>query len=267
MKEISIDESKKIQLNILKCIDSFCRKNEIHYSLAGGTLIGAVRHKGFIPWDDDIDLMMMRDDYERFLSLFKDEKYKLLSWHNYNEWESLYSSVVDPNTEVYWSKSTKSTRGIWVSIFPIDRIPDDDVIVSKMINKVQRLSKGYILRLKASSWTIDTNVAYNLAKAICRFFLKVIPYSMILKPAEKIITSYNDKETSRFSSSSEWAFDIIFNFSSKDFNGYEDMKFEDMKAMVCSGYDDYLKGQYGDYMQLPPEEERVARHDCRMYYK
>ncbi len=266
MREISLEESKRIQLNILKSIDSFCRKNGINYSLAGGTLIGAVRHKGFIPWDDDIDLMMLRKDYDRFVSVYKDDYYLLLSHRLKKDWPYLYSSVVDPNTEVFYAGEKKSNRGVWVSIFPIDRIPDDDKSYHEMIHDVQKIS-GTVIRLKESYWTPNTNVFYNVAKAICRVLLLPFHFSFWCRKMEEIITSCNGTETKRYSSSSEWTFNTIFCFSADSFDSYVDLDFEDMKCMSCAGFDDYLRGQYGDYMKLPPEEERVPKHDCRMYYK
>lgn len=264
-KEITLEESKQIQVNILKNIDLFCRNNGINYSLAGGTLIGAVRHKGFIPWDDDIDLMMLREDYDRFIKQYKDDYYQIISFHSNKKWHNLFSCVVDPNTVVYrWDREWN--RGIWVSIFPIDRIPDDDGAVYKMIQKVQRISHS-IIRLKKSFWTNNTNVFYNITKMFGRIILMPFPNAFWCKKMEKIITSYNRITTKRYSSTSEWAFDIVFHFSADSFNSYVDLEFEGIKCMSCSGYDDYLRSQYGDYMKLPPEEERVPKHNCKMYYK
>lgn len=266
MREIFLEESKQIQMKILKSIDSFCRKNGINYSLAGGSLIGAVRHKGFIPWDDDIDLMMMRDDYNKFVSIYTDEIFKVLSHRRINTWPHLYCSVVDPRTEVLYHGEKKSKRGVWVSIFPIDRIPDDNNVVNKMIRDVQKIS-GSMIRIKKSYWTPNTNFMYNLAKAIGRIVLSPFPVSIWCNKIERIIISHNNEPTKRYSSSAEWAFGTIFNFSADSFDGYVDLDFEDMKCMCCAGYDDYLRGQYGDYMQLPPEEARVPKHDFKAYWK
>ena len=80
MKAISQEEIRSIQIAILNSVDAFCRKNNLKYSLAYGTLIGAVRHKGFIPWDDDIDIIMPRPDYDRFVAKYKDSVYDVLSY-------------------------------------------------------------------------------------------------------------------------------------------------------------------------------------------
>lgn len=262
MKEITLEESKQIQLKILKSIDSFCRKNNIHYSLSGGTMIGAVRHKGFIPWDDDIDLMMLREDYEKFISLYSDNYYQLLSFRKIKNWPFLYSSVVDPQTVLYYGERKNEDRGIWVSIIPVENI--DKNYVPHMVKCLHFIEKG-VIRLKRSYWTPNTNLLYNITKAICRFVLLPFPCSFWLNKLEKIIINPNC--TDLLGLPSVWMLIRVYSFPKKVFNGYIDVDFEDLKCMAIAGYDEYLRAVYGDYMILPPEKDRVPKHGYTAYWK
>jgi len=101
MIELDIEALKKVELDILSFIHDFCEKNDIKYSLCGGTLLGAVRHKGFIPWDDDIDIFMLRDQYEKFISLMEnndDDTFKLITYKNSKNYNLLFAKVVDKRT-------------------------------------------------------------------------------------------------------------------------------------------------------------------------
>lgn len=125
-KELTLKEKQEIMLDILKDIDRFCRENNIRYSLACGTLLGAVRHGGFIPWDDDADLFMLREDFDRFVKIYKSDRYNLL--FNTREKEQFfamgYAKVNDPTTYIAESL-TMTNHGVFVDIFPIDRVPED----------------------------------------------------------------------------------------------------------------------------------------------
>jgi lipopolysaccharide cholinephosphotransferase len=124
MQELSIERLKETELDIFIEIDRFCRKNEIQYSLAGGTLLGAVRHKGFIPWDD-IDLMMTRENYDRFISLFSKEagRYRVITYQNNPQYKYLFAKVVDSQTKVVEEHYFPvDDLGVFVDIFPIDAL-------------------------------------------------------------------------------------------------------------------------------------------------
>ena len=125
-KEISHDELKELQMKILDHIDDFCTKYQIRYSLSSGTLLGAVRHGGYIPWDDDIDIMMLREDYEKFTNCYKNESsveyYQLLDHHVKSDYSCLFMKIHDTRTLVNEDWQLPEL-GIYVDIFPIDKIP------------------------------------------------------------------------------------------------------------------------------------------------
>ena len=129
MKTINTEELKKIQVEILDYVDKFCEERNIKYSLYAGTLIGAVRHKGFIPWDDDIDIMMLRSDYERFLKELheeKDSRYKILDFRYDHSYHYAFAKVIDSKTQLREEViDPYDGLGIYIDIFPIDVLPDN----------------------------------------------------------------------------------------------------------------------------------------------
>ena len=134
MKELSKNEIKTIQLDILQSIHQFCETNNIRYSLAYGTLLGAIRHKGYIPWDDDIDVMMPRPDYERFIQNYPNfcDRNIVQTYNNDNSYYLWCAKVYDNRTE----QITFPTRsGVCVDVFPIDGLPDNLEDVRKYIKK------------------------------------------------------------------------------------------------------------------------------------
>lgn len=132
-----IEEIKKIQLEILKYVDQFCSQNNIKYALGYGTLIGAVRHKGFIPWDDDIDIIMRRNDYNRFIELFSKEtgRYKVWSHNLQTDYPIPYAKVTDEKTLKLEGTNYYVERGVDIDVFPLDDLPNDEKAVDKVFKK------------------------------------------------------------------------------------------------------------------------------------
>ena len=131
MKKITIEEAKKIELDILSYIDDFCQKNNIEYFINYGTLIGAVRHKGFIPWDDDIDISMTRENYDKFIEYYKNDKskYKLLALETNKHYFNNFAKIVDSTTRIDNTRIYKSyPSGIFIDIFPMDSFSDKKIV-------------------------------------------------------------------------------------------------------------------------------------------
>lgn len=263
MKEISFDESRKIQLEILQVIDEFCRENSINYSLAWGTLIGAIRHKGFIPWDDDIDLMMKRTDYERFIDSFNSPNYRLYCFKKREFWHQFLAKITDERTMVVFNYKNKGSFGLWISIFPIDNVPD--VGFDKWKKKLFRRTS--LFRLRTASWRKDTSLLRNVLKVSIRFMLSFVSSYKCGKFVENLLTENNDRKTERVciwaGSRGITGFDYYPSFL---FENYMKTEFEGKQYMIISEYDQYLRMTYGDYLQLPPEKERIPSHDYKAYY-
>lgn len=264
MKELSKNEIKTIQLDILQSIHQFCETNNIRYSLAYGTLLGAIRHKGYIPWDDDIDVMMPRPDYERFIQNYPNfcDRYIVQTYNNDNSYYLWCAKVYDNRTE----QITFPTRsGVCVDVFPIDGLPDNLEDVRKYIKKKRKLFfRRLVFTCKNNSYR-PGNKFVNAFKYIIKRIL-VPSRSAVIKQIEKLYKSYPY-------STSNYVGDIIDLFGERGwlkkeiFENYTTASFENLQVKIIKDYDTFLKARYGDYMQLPPEEERVPGHAAPVYWK
>lgn len=120
MKEISFEEMRKLQLKMLEAVIDVCKSNNITYYLGGGTMLGAARHKGFIPWDDDIDINFLRPDYDKLIGIFKKENYKLISIFDITG-EFMWYQIVDTRTSIV---GDDKKYGVYMDLFPIDAWPN-----------------------------------------------------------------------------------------------------------------------------------------------
>ena len=260
MKELTLEDCKKIQLDILKHFDSFCRQQGLKYSIGEGSLIGAMRHKGFIPWDDDIDILMVREEFEKFCSLYKNTKYPLLSNITTENWFDGYVSLIDPTTEVYSIDGQKWNRGVWVTILPIDNYPN---------GKMESLLFAHQLCFWYKLCNIKKSHALGgtLVTTIFRYFIcKCYSLKKLSAKFEKCITKYKNIQTQkRGSLTCAWHKPWVCSFSA--FEKYLEVQFEDISVMVFAGYDEYLRCQYGNWTQLPPIEQQVCKHTYIAYLK
>lgn len=252
-REISLADMHNIQLGMMKAIHQFCIEKNIRYSLGGGTLLGAVRHKGFIPWDDDVDIMMPRPDYERFLTLFEGifPQYNIQHYKNDNNYYKPFAKVYDNRTlliEAY------CTTGVFIDVFPIDGMPNEDVYIL-MLRKLNKLAR----RLRYT-----TNIISGNFKFLKRLYGKLHSRDKALYRYDKYITSYKF-ETSEYAGAISGAYGVKEHMPVYVFDEYVELKFEDTKFMAIKEYDLYLKKHYGDYMQLPPIENRIS-HEFKAYY-
>lgn len=263
-KEVTFEEGRQIALDILIYFDEFCKKNDIKYSLGEGTLIGAVRHKGYIPWDDDIDLLMTSDQLDKFLSLYKGGIYELKTRKKGTKWWNIVSRLCDPKTEVFFPGEKESEHGIWIALTPIYHKPDDE-------NEWKRINRWrnyylHLCRLKDSYWTPASGIPKNLIKALMRLVLKPVSIYYLRTRAQKLMTKYDDVPTKNVVKPRieyyRWR-----TYPAYIFDGYTELEFEGYKFPVLAKYDEYLTITYGDYMTPPPEEERVPKHGFKAYWK
>ena len=257
-KELGLNESKAYLLKMLVSIDNCCRKNGIRYSLDYGTLLGAVRHKGFIPWDDDIDLLMVRDDFEKFKKAFSVEGYDLLSEEN-ESWARYYIRVCDKSTSLEFLNLCEQipNHGLWIAIFPIDNVPDNVNDWKKMRQAITFW--GSLLRLKHSMWTHGD--LRNLLKLFGRILLKPIHAKWIVSHLRKAMMNADYTRTNRRYQLGSKFYENPFSM----FENYIDIEFEGHQVMCISEYDKYLRNYYGDYMQLPPIEQRFPKHEFKAF--
>lgn len=262
--EITLEESKKICLDILVYFDKFCREHDIKYSLGEGTLLGAVRHKGFIPWDDDIDLIMSSDQYEKFISLYSGGEFELKTIKKGTNWWNTVSRLCNPHTEVFFQGYKESEHGIWIALTPIYHKPD----LEKDWKKLERKRNFYLhlCRLKDSYWTPPSGFIRNMIKLIIRMLLAPLSTYFLRSLAQKQMVKYDDIQT-KCVVKPRLEYYLWRTYPIEIFDDYTELEFEGHKFPVLSKYHEYLTITYGDYMTLPPESERVPKHGFKAYWK
>jgi len=260
MKELCQKELKKVQLDILQAVHEFCAKNKIGYYLTYGTLIGAIRHNGYIPWDDDIDICMARPDYEKFLRFFGDGRYEVVSFDKDQRFLFSFAKVIDNNTVLIEESGINYKMGINIDIFPIDGIDDDTALLKWQI-LLHKLVDFKVVRL-----SLSRSLFKNLVLLAGKMLLCVIPLSVLIRSMTKNAIKHDYDSAKKvccvaFGSKYNQPIDktifekgVLWQFESKQF-------------YVPAGYDQYLKSVFGDYMKLPPIEKRVTHHKFRAYYK
>ena len=269
MQKINIEEQKQIQIEILKEVKKICDSNNLNYYLGGGTLLGAVRHKGYIPWDDDIDIMMLRKDYEKLLEIFNkqcDKKYKLLCYKNTKDYYYPFTKIVNIQTKLEETKLRPiAEMGLFIDVFPIDFLPEEDKKITKIFKSYARwYSLVSVYQAKPEKLTAKSKSKMIIKKIILPILEKFKLYSKILKKIDKIIIKYNNTSkvaciTGRYQEKEIMPSSYIAEYKLVDFEGE--------KYKIPAGYDEYLTKHYGDYMELPPEEKRVKEHDNSAYWK
>lgn len=259
----SLDELKKIELDIMIKVHQFCEENGIKYYMIAGTLIGAIRHKGFIPWDDDIDIAMPREDYEKFLKKFPEygKKNNLLAINNRTNpyYGRPMTKVIDTRTSLTEPEyRSDDPIGVFVDIWVMDGVPDDaskDAWLKKMRKEKE------ILFASAYKATTQFSFAKNLAILLGR----PINYKKRAEKFDKLAQTYKYEEC-----------DTVVNYigMTKKLETYQKswfgegvlVDFEGYKFWAPVKYDEWLRARFGDYMQLPPENERIPHHVMNTYW-
>lgn len=270
--EVSLEDMKKLELAILKEVDSICRANNFRYSIIGGTLLGAVRHHGFIPWDDDVDLVMPRPDFDRLVAYCKKNKtnFELKCIQTDHRYGSLHAKacnrstiLVDENVGNRWN----CEFGVFIDIFPLDGLGNTreealknfrkgafkrELLVAANWKKYFRSRTHtwyyepvrfgmYVISRKVSNYKLITDIEKGLRK---------IPFDLV-KYCAPMSGSYREREI----------------MPTKFYNNTIELEFEDAKFLAIRDYDKYLSSVYGNYMELPPVEKRKTHHTFTPYWK
>ena len=262
MIEISAEETKKIELEILLNVTKFCEANQLRYYLTYGTLIGAIRHKGFIPWDDDVDIQMPREDYNKLIELYHHEYIKVVVPGTPMAKHSIIK-VIDTRTiktEPVFNYPN-GVLGIDIDIFPIDGTPDDGAEFETWYKKLRKCYENFFY----TSQIPNGNLRHKLKILISKIFLKKPEY--YIKQAAMLHAKY-PYDSSQYVGSIESLFNSPQNRVPREcFEHTVEVDFEGEKFKAPIGYDQLLKNIYGDYMQLPPEEKRVTHHTHKTFWK
>jgi lipopolysaccharide cholinephosphotransferase len=249
-----------VEVSILKEIIKVCSSNDIEYFIVGGTALGAVRHGGFIPWDDDIDIGMTRENYNKFLKLAEnqlDKEFFLQTVHTDSDSPFHFAKVRKKGTKFieYYCRNLNINQGIFVDVFPYDNIPDNNHLKKVQYIKTIILSNLFIAK-SVKEPSLEATTRKDRIKHITRYSLhyalKAIPKNLLYKMLDKEIQKYNSINTS----SKCYVRTPALIIKNEFLYPLKNIEFEGM--MVCAPYDchSYLSSQYGDYMKLPPEEKR-----------
>ena len=265
-KITDLDEIKALEIGILRRFDEFCGAHDLKYCLTGGSLLGAVRHKGIIPWDDDIDIGMFRPDYDKLLKLAKEmpEDCRLFSIENGDKSARLYGRVCDMNfvsVDKYYDQSLSNYFGI--DVFPLEAVPSDMQEYAKFSKKIRLLRRMFIFANSALFKGNGFLKAY-IIKPIPILICKIIGAKKIFKMFRNLIEKidYEDAEyiallTGQYTENEQYPKSKYYDLVRIDF--------EDLKLPAMKTYDEYLMRLYGDYMELPAEAHRRPHHSFDLY--
>lgn len=263
MKELTLREFQLALLEILIEFDKVCRKNGLKYSLAGGTLLGAVRHKGFIPWDDDIDVMMPRPDYEAFVRLAEKAFTGHIAVSPDRGKDCLFPflKLCDKNVRISVPVYGE-TEYLWIDIFPVDGLPDDreeaGKILAESVSYRKYLFYGKLSRKDFSAFMRNYTGSHSkLAARLIRCYVRIFCPKRRTLAKISALAARNPYETSPCCGVVTWG--CYGAGEAYDKAGWENMtevEFEGRKFPSIGCWQEYLSGIYGDYMRLPPEEKR-----------
>lgn len=257
----------QLELAIFKRFSAIAAAYHLHYVATGGTLLGAIRHQGFIPWDDDMDIALPRNDYEHFLQIapaeFKNDHYFLQTpWSDQN-YALSYAKILDRNTYIEERNNVNNARkGVFLDIFPLDKIPKSKEKRRRQMIDIRRLDSRIYLKLR-----------YNIIDNPIRRLYGTLSSEQLLaaktfkQNRQQTMVAYNNRENlDQFKNlASQYAYDKEI-FSIDQVQDSTVVPFEDTLIAVPKDYQTILTRLYGDYLTLPPENQRSEKHIVKLIY-
>ncbi|MBP3942152.1 LicD family protein [Sphingobacteriaceae bacterium WQ 2009] len=266
------EKHKNILIHVFKEFISICEKHNLAYFCCGGTAIGVVRHQGIIPWDDDIDILMPRDDYEKFIAIYKDnENFELITPENNNNYYLPFIKLCDKKTTILETFDNLCIIGAFVDIFPLDGVPSDKAKRQELMHNFKVNSNILAIVSKPSKVNIK-NFINRLFKFQLRTAYFELFYSFDKKnKREKILKKLNDAAKLHSFQQAEIVGNLCGMYGEREFipkewfKTYTSLKFENLDVRMPSEYHKYLKQIYGDYMMLPPVDKRISHHNLAYF--
>lgn len=263
-RPINDNEFKKLLLDEMTFFDEFCTRHDITYYLFYGSMLGAARHGGFIPWDDDIDVAVPYKDYLRLVDLFNEEsdRYKLISTHTNPDYTLPLPKIIDTKTRLIqkYHRIEKVDLGIYIDLFIFNGLPEEKSEAEKYLTIAKNLTKGWI----HSSSTFagkDGSLVSNIAKYIAHTPSRIRGYNYYLMEIEKMASKYDFYQSTYVSNLCFVNIDYLY--PREDFLPIR-AKFEDKEFVIPAGYDRLLTIRYGDWKKPPSKNGQVSEHtyDC-----
>lgn len=252
---LSKKEMQKIELKILKHVVKFCDENQITYFLYGGTLLGSIREKGFIPWDDDIDIAMPRPDYDRFIKTYENsDRYILNSFDKDKSYYFPFAKVYDNHTYLDERTTKRIPMGVYIDIFPIDVFDNN-----KFRYFLNKLKRG-LIHTKIATIKKDNSFLLNSLILFGRIFTFWVPINGFLKSMEKNVRKIPINKAVKVGTVTE-GYVTSLPYSYESISKTIDSPFEDIMVKVPHGYDEILTTLYGDYMTPPPPHKQKTIHE------
>lgn len=268
---MSMQDIQKVSLNILKKTAEICDKQGIKYCLAYGTLIGAIRHKGYIPWDDDVDLMMMRPDYEKFLKYYAEHKeefgcLEVMNMDNNPKYPYMITRVSDSRYTIKVKNERDCGLGIFIDIYPIDGIGNsEEEAKALLIKSCKYPSSIFLATRKYYHFGITKTWKKRLIKVPAFIYTHIMGKNYFVKKLNALLADL-DYDHSEYVGCPAWTnFPYIDVYRKEWFEDLIKVPFEDGEFYAPREYDKVLRITYGDYMQLPPEKDRIYHHMYRAY--
>lgn len=264
---LSMGEIQKVALEILKKVTAICEAQNFRYTLAFGTLIGAIRHHGFIPWDDDIDIMMPRQDYEKLLTYLVNnpiEHLKVFNHKYYSKHPLGISRICDMRYKIEESNFIDADMGIFIDLYPLDGLANEYEDAKKAFQYTDK-SRADLLRLISKKapklhWQMLFTDFRYFASAI-KLRMLGLPYIQRKLEKEARSKDFNDY---KYVGVPNWNWAQIV-FQRDWFDNFVRVRFENAEFNIIMQYDAMLREEYGDYMKLPPPEKRIYHHQYIAY--
>lgn len=269
MQQISlkIEEIQEVSLRILKRITSVCEEHGFRYTLAFGTLIGAIRHKGFIPWDDDVDILMPRPDYERFILYLTNhpiEDLKVFNWKHVKNYPLGITRICDMRYRVLEKNFIDFDHGIFVDVYPVDGLANSYHDAKKAFDRTAKeRDELFMSAIKKYREIRLVEFFKNPRLTLSKLRRRILGICYYQRKLEEKVIKYTFEDY-KYVGVPNWNWARIV-FERDWFNDRVKVPFEDGEFYITKHYDKMLREEYGDYMQLPPIEKRVYHHGYIAY--
>ena len=270
MKAIDTKELRSLLLELLDYYVSICEQNNIRYFLGGGTILGAIRHKGFIPWDDDIDVMMPRSDYNKFIGIvtnIPNSRYSFLYHKNTKNYGFTFGKLQVNDTVLIEGDLFEKfgNIGVHIDIFPIDGLPSESKAIERHFSRIMFYRDLVAIATTKTIWRKP--YFSKILRIILQYtFFKIVPTRHIVDSMESYLSRF-DFDKSNFVACLVGSYGRKELMNKDQVDSYILVTFESKKYRVPIGYDKYLKDHYGDYMKLPPAEKQHGHSNRTIYWK